>query len=42
MGLATVYRHLQALSEQGSMDAIRDANGETSTASAGPASTITI
>jgi Fur family transcriptional regulator, ferric uptake regulator len=28
VGLATVYRHLQALSEQGSVDAIRDANGE--------------
>ncbi|MBV9092736.1 MAG: transcriptional repressor [Streptosporangiaceae bacterium] len=29
VGLATVYRHLQALSEQGNVDAIRDANGET-------------
>ena len=29
VGLATVYRHLQALSEQGSIDAIRDASGET-------------
>src|SRR5690242_14169591 len=29
VGLATVYRHLQALSEQGSVDAIRDTNGET-------------
>ena len=29
VGLTTVYRHLQALSEQGSVDAIRDANGET-------------
>jgi Fur family transcriptional regulator, ferric uptake regulator len=29
VGLATVYRHLQALSQQGSIDAIRDANGET-------------
>jgi len=29
VGLATVYRHLQALSEQGSVDAIRDASGET-------------
>jgi Fur family ferric uptake transcriptional regulator len=29
VGLATVYRHLQALSERGSIDAIRDANGET-------------
>jgi Fur family transcriptional regulator, ferric uptake regulator len=28
VGLATVYRHLQALSERGSVDAIRDANGE--------------
>jgi Fur family ferric uptake transcriptional regulator len=28
VGLATVYRHLQALSEQGSVDAIRDASGE--------------
>jgi Fur family ferric uptake transcriptional regulator len=28
VGLATVYRHLQALSEHGSVDAIRDANGE--------------
>ena len=28
VGLATVYRHLQALSEQGSIDAIRDASGE--------------
>jgi Fur family transcriptional regulator, ferric uptake regulator len=29
VGLATVYRHLQVLSEQGSIDAIRDASGET-------------
>jgi Fur family transcriptional regulator, ferric uptake regulator len=29
VGLTTVYRHLQALSEQGTIDAIRDANGET-------------
>jgi Fur family ferric uptake transcriptional regulator len=29
VGLATVYRHLQALCEQGSVDAIRDASGET-------------
>jgi Fur family transcriptional regulator, ferric uptake regulator len=29
VGLATVYRHLQALSERGSVDAIRDASGET-------------
>jgi Fur family ferric uptake transcriptional regulator len=29
VGLTTVYRHLQALSEQGSIDAIRDASGET-------------
>lgn len=29
MGLTTVYRHLQALSEQGGVDAIRDDNGET-------------
>jgi len=29
VGLATVYRHLQALSEQGTVDAIRDASGET-------------
>jgi Fur family ferric uptake transcriptional regulator len=29
VGLATVYRHLQALSELGSVDAIRDASGET-------------
>ena len=28
VGLATVYRHLQALSEKGSVDAIRDASGE--------------
>jgi Fur family transcriptional regulator, ferric uptake regulator len=28
VGLATVYRHLQALSEQGRVDAIRDASGE--------------
>ena len=28
VGLATVYRHLQALSEAGSVDAIRDASGE--------------
>src|SRR6201995_6184384 len=28
VGRATVYRHLQALSEQGSVDAIRDASGE--------------
>ena len=29
VGLATVYRHLQALSEQGSVDTIRDVSGET-------------
>lgn len=29
VGLTTVYRHLQALSEQGSLDTIRDGNGET-------------
>jgi Fur family transcriptional regulator, ferric uptake regulator len=29
VGLATVYRHLQALSEEGSIDTIRDAGGET-------------
>ncbi len=29
VGLTTVYRHLQALSEQGSVDTIRDASGET-------------
>jgi Fur family ferric uptake transcriptional regulator len=29
VGLTTVYRHLQALSEQGSIDAIRDDSGET-------------
>ena len=29
VGLATVYRHLQSLSEQGSVDAIRDGSGET-------------
>ena len=28
VGLATIYRHLQALSEEGSVDAIRDASGE--------------
>ena len=28
VGLTTVYRHLQALSEQGRVDAIRDASGE--------------
>ena len=28
VGLATVYRHLQALSEDGNVDAIRDASGE--------------
>jgi Fur family transcriptional regulator, ferric uptake regulator len=28
VGLTTVYRHLQALSDQGSVDTIRDANGE--------------
>ncbi len=28
VGLTTVYRHLQSLSEQGSIDTIRDANGE--------------
>src|ERR1700745_1108258 len=28
VGLAPVYRHLQALSEEGSVDAIRDASGE--------------
>ena len=29
VGLTTVYRHLQVLSEDGQVDAIRDANGET-------------
>jgi Fur family ferric uptake transcriptional regulator len=29
VGLTTVYRHLQVLSEEGSVDTIRDANGET-------------
>jgi Fur family ferric uptake transcriptional regulator len=29
IGLATVYRHLQVLSENGTVDTIRDANGET-------------
>jgi Fur family transcriptional regulator, ferric uptake regulator len=29
VGLTTVYRHLQALSEQGALDTIRDGNGET-------------
>jgi Fur family ferric uptake transcriptional regulator len=29
VGLATVYRHLQALTEAGSIDTIRDASGET-------------
>ena len=29
IGLTTVYRHLQALSEQGGVDAIRDDHGET-------------
>jgi Fur family ferric uptake transcriptional regulator len=29
VGLTTVYRHLQALSEQGALDSIRDDNGET-------------
>ena len=29
VGLTTVYRHLQALSEHGGVDAIRDDNGET-------------
>jgi Fur family transcriptional regulator, ferric uptake regulator len=29
VGLATVYRHLQALTEEGSVDTIRDASGET-------------
>lgn len=29
VGLTTVYRHLQALSDQGGVDAIRDDNGET-------------
>ncbi len=28
VGLTTVYRHLQALSDQGSVDAIRDDSGE--------------
>jgi Fur family transcriptional regulator, ferric uptake regulator len=28
VGLTTVYRHLQSLSEQGSIDSIRDASGE--------------
>jgi Fur family ferric uptake transcriptional regulator len=28
VGLTTVYRHLQALSEAGDVDAIRDDNGE--------------
>jgi Fur family transcriptional regulator, ferric uptake regulator len=29
VGLTTVYRHLQVLTEDGRVDAIRDANGET-------------
>ena len=29
IGLTTVYRHLQVLSEEGSVDAIRDDSGET-------------
>lgn len=29
VGLTTVYRHLQVLTEQGSVDTIRDASGET-------------
>jgi Fur family transcriptional regulator, ferric uptake regulator len=29
IGLTTVYRHLQVLSEDGQVDTIRDANGET-------------
>jgi Fur family transcriptional regulator, ferric uptake regulator len=29
IGLTTVYRHLQVLSEDGSIDTIRDQNGET-------------
>lgn len=29
VGLTTVYRHLQSLSEQGSVDTIRDDSGET-------------
>ena len=29
VGLTTVYRHLQALSETGRVDAIRDSSGET-------------
>lgn len=29
IGLTTVYRHLQVLSENGTVDAIRDASGET-------------
>ena len=29
VGLTTVYRHLQVLSEDGRVDAIRDASGET-------------
>lgn len=29
VGLATVYRHLQVLSAEGTVDAIRDAGGET-------------
>ena len=28
VGLTTVYRHLQVLSEQGAIDAIRDPSGE--------------
>ena len=29
VGLTTVYRHLQVLTEQGSLDTIRDSSGET-------------
>jgi Fur family ferric uptake transcriptional regulator len=29
VGLTTVYRHLQVLTEQGTLDTIRDASGET-------------
>jgi Fur family ferric uptake transcriptional regulator len=41
VGLTTVYRHLQVLSEQGVIDTIRDPSGRPCTGSATPPRTIT-
>ena len=42
VGLTTVYRHLQALSESGRIDAIRDRRARSCTGAARPTPTTTI